>query len=271
MTKNQIEEICEKFNVKDYTINDDMSIDVSGNINFSYHGLIELPLNFNIVTGDFYCNGNNLTNLDGCPKEVGGDLSFARNELTNLKGCAKKVGGDFFCSRNKLTSLEGGPIEALNYYCMDNQLTDLKGSPTKVEQYFECDRNKTLTSLEGSPEYVGLDFFCRSCKLTDLKGSPKKVGNYFDCSNNRIYTLEGFDCEVGELFVCSKNPLESIFNEVENDFIQAFKTFRVISSKEEKEYNRKIRIVNLKRLKYAMSFYNMPINLEEVKHFYKII
>ena len=150
-----IEEICKKYGIKNYTINDDGSIDVDGDVYINDEGLTELPLTFNKVTGVFNCDDNKLTTLKGSPKSVGGG--------------------------------------------------------------FDCDGNK----------------------LTDLKGSPKSIGGKFYCRNN---------------------PIESIFNYVDIDFIKAFKSFKVLNNG----------VIDLKRLKYLMSTFNKPIDLESIKKYYTI-
>ena len=50
---NSIHDICNKYNIENYTINDDESIDVNDSVNLSNYSLTELPLTFNVVTGDF--------------------------------------------------------------------------------------------------------------------------------------------------------------------------------------------------------------------------
>jgi hypothetical protein len=61
-------------------------------------------------------------------------------------------------------------------------------------------------------------------------------------------------------FYCDENPLESIFNDVNIDFLRAFNTFRVLQDD----------IINLKRLKYIMEMFDKPVNLEEIKKYYTI-
>ena len=96
--------ICEKYNIKNYTINDDGSIDVVGNVNLYNKGLTELPLVFNKVSGYFDCG---------------------RNKLTSLKGCPRWVGGYFYCTNNNLTSLGFGPDYVGSFFsCQYNNLTD---------------------------------------------------------------------------------------------------------------------------------------------------
>jgi hypothetical protein len=95
--------ICKKYNIKNYTINGDGSIDVVGNVNLWNKGLTELPLIFNRVTGDFDCGNNRLTSLKGCPRWIEGDFWCSNNRLTSLEFSPDYVGDGFYCGWNRLT------------------------------------------------------------------------------------------------------------------------------------------------------------------------
>lgn len=166
---------------------------------------------FNKWGDDFDCSGNNLTSLEGAPREVEGSFYCRVNKLTSLKGAPIKVGGDFDCSNNNLTSLEGAPREvAGNFDCSYNKkLTSLEGAPRKVGGNFNCCRSN-LTSLEGASEKVGGDFICNENNLISLAGAPREVGNYFDCDHNNLTSLEGAPEKVGGHFNCSYNKLISL-------------------------------------------------------------
>ena len=53
------------------------------------------------VIGDFFCQGNNLTSLEGCPKIVEGTFNCGHNNLTSLEGCPEIVKGSFWCENQK--------------------------------------------------------------------------------------------------------------------------------------------------------------------------
>jgi len=108
-SEKSIHDICREYRITNYTINDDGSIDVDGNVNLSDRELTKLPLKFRNVSGYFYCSDNELTSLEGSPISVGRDFYCYRNELTSLEGSPSSVGGHFWCDNNKLTSLEGCP------------------------------------------------------------------------------------------------------------------------------------------------------------------
>ena len=98
-----IEEICKRYDIINYTINDDGSIDVDGRVDLSFNGLTELPLVFNKVTGYFGCGYNKLTTLKGSPRWIGGSFSCSYNNLTSLEFGPDYVGSNFWCNDNKLT------------------------------------------------------------------------------------------------------------------------------------------------------------------------
>ena len=139
-----IESWLNKYDIRNYTINDDFTIDVSGDVYLDLTDLTELPeyIQFGIVKGDFDCRRGNLTSLRGCPREVGKGFYCTLNELTSLEGAPEEVGGAFCCSLNKLTSLKGAPKKVGgNFDCSNNQLISLEGAPKEVGNYFICNRN----------------------------------------------------------------------------------------------------------------------------------
>jgi hypothetical protein len=88
----EIREICKKYDIENYTINTDGSIDVDGDVSLSGKGLKSIPLKFNKVSGYFKCYGNQLCNLEGCPKVVG-DSFTCYNNKQNTNGSNKRSKG----------------------------------------------------------------------------------------------------------------------------------------------------------------------------------
>jgi hypothetical protein len=182
--------------------------------------LKELPDLSNIlVEGDFDCSDNQLTTLEGSPREVYGIFSCHNNKLTSLKGAPQEAHSNFDCSVNQLITLEGAPSTEYEYFygnfnCDRNKLTTLKGAPQKVRGYFNCSNNE-LTTLEGAPQVVRKSFYCFDNKLTTLKGAPRRVDEYFNCENNKLTTLEGAPEEIGGSFYSSGNPVEFTEQDIE--------------------------------------------------------
>jgi hypothetical protein len=86
------------FGIENYTINDDGTIDVNGDVSINDTELEEIPFIFGKVSGDFNICNNKLKTLNGSPYYVGGDFLCFDNKLTSLNGCPKEIGRDFSCS-----------------------------------------------------------------------------------------------------------------------------------------------------------------------------
>jgi len=108
-SREEIIEVCKKYEINNYTINDDLSIDVDDFVDLSQTGLEYIPLRFNYVSGGFRCSQNELKSLEGCPQTVSGSFYCSNNKLVSLEGCPQTVGFNFGCEDNKLRDLEHFP------------------------------------------------------------------------------------------------------------------------------------------------------------------
>jgi len=163
-----IHNICKEYDIKNYTIKEDGTIDVNGNVHLSKRSLTKLPLRFNHVSGDFSCLENKLTTLEGAPESINGGFLCDNNELTNLKGGPKNVSGGFYCRHNQLTSLEGAPLSVGG---------DFWG------------HNNKLTSFKNAPQSVGGEFYCYNNQIKSLDGLEFKSFEFIDLENNPVYDI----------------------------------------------------------------------------------
>ena len=137
-----IEEICEKYEIINYTIKDDGTVDVDGSVYLDYCNLTELPLKFGTVTGWFNCSRNLLTTLEGSPKVVYGSFTCNNNQLTSLEGGPENVGFKFVCSMNKLTTLKGCPKSiGKDFICHNNRLVNIDFIPDSIKGKFQIHDN----------------------------------------------------------------------------------------------------------------------------------
>ena len=105
----------------------------------------------NIIKYEFD-NVRGLVNVDG-------DVNLYRNNLTTLQGSPREVGGHFYCNNNKLTSLQGSPREVgVGFYCYNNNLTTLQGAPREVGGDFSCYNNNFKTEPDHSFIDIGGEF-----------------------------------------------------------------------------------------------------------------
>jgi len=241
--KSEIEAWLDARNINDYTINDDLTIDVDRALILSFYD-DELPVSFGKVDYFMVRDCYNLASLKGFPKEattikieacaipnlVGITSKFKMltihncPSLSSLKGLPSEVDGDITAIFNaNLTSLEGAPRKVGNFSVSNNSIKSLVGGPKDVSGSYECNGNK-LTSLEGAPREVNKNFVCGGNLLTSLKGSPREVGRDYVCSYNKLTTLKGGPKEVGGVFYCNNNELENLdyapeASEIVSDFI----------------------------------------------------
>ena len=154
---NSIEDICKQYNIYDYTINSDGSIDVDGSVYLYELELTRLPLKFNTIKGNFIIRDCKYTTLEGCPKYVGGTFNCSNNDLNSLKYSPEYVGGIFNCSNNNLTSLEGCPSVVIEkIFCHNNDMETLIGIPEDFNGEFISNQRLMVIYelLKDNLEYV---------------------------------------------------------------------------------------------------------------------
>ena len=132
-----IDEICRKYEIRNYTINLDGSIDVNGTVYLWNKKLTKLPLKFNKINEYFDCSYNKLTSLEGSPKEVNSNFNCYYNRLTSFEYAPKIIRGDFHCENNNIKSFEYFPrFVKRDFWCYGNpiyQVWQLFEDTSKIE------------------------------------------------------------------------------------------------------------------------------------------
>lgn len=213
-SKKEIENWLDNMKVKNYTINDDLTVDVKGTVDLENKGLIYLPLQFGTVRGNFLIGSNYLTSLLGSPFEVYGDVEIQHNKITSLEHISLAT-GSYFLSHNNITSLKGLPtIIHKDLRCSSNELKNLEFGPKEIKGLCDYSRNK-INTLEFCPEIVasGLKLIVNKItkinipKLTTstlyLNGNPIKQLEYKDIENINIEKTLSID----EMFINKKGTL----------------------------------------------------------------
>lgn len=133
MTQDEVVCWLEEYSIKNYSLRDDLTVDVAGSVNISRKNLEVIPVQFGIVQIDFVCY---------------------ENQLKSLKGSPSYVGRDFFCQKNLLESLEHSPsYVGSSYLCNFNKITNIKGCPKEIGDIFDCSDN-AIVNIEFSPDVV---------------------------------------------------------------------------------------------------------------------
>ena len=265
-TRDGVIELCREYEIENYTINDDLSIDTDGSIDLSELPLDYLPLRFNYIGNSFECDASGLKTLEGCPKTVEGNFSCSHNNLETLKGSPQTVGGDFNCSGNEFLSLEGCPqTVGGGFDCSNCMLNTLKGCPQTVGGGFYCYIN-VLRTLEHSPRIVYEEFSCAYNRIITLKGSPQTVDGHFHCYNNKLTDLEHFPEINGNVHI-DENAVyylvHTFIKNGDNFMIEDFVDYEIVRNRD---------TVMLDRLQTFIMDNNLEMpDLDEIKKHYKII
>jgi len=158
-TKREIQAWLDNYNIQQYIINEDLTVDVDTDVDLYGQELIEIPIQFGIIEGDFQCNSNILTSLKGCPFEIKRNFNCSLNPITNLEFSPKIIKGDFKCYSTPLKSLMGFDSRLGGYF---------KHSCQSFEQY---------KILELSNYYIEKDNTILGGKYWDLELSGMEINN----------------------------------------------------------------------------------------------
>ena len=112
-TKEQISFWCKEHQIEYFTINDNLTVDVDGNVILYMCKMDILPIQFGYVSGDFILGENNLKTLKGVPYSVGGDFICGGNDIRDLDYFPKDITLRIILLNNKLTSYTS-PLEHAN-------------------------------------------------------------------------------------------------------------------------------------------------------------
>jgi hypothetical protein len=146
-TKEDIAVWLKHYGVEDFTINDDLTVDVSGDVN------LKSKFTGHEIETDIYV-GDNLGH------------TVVEEKLSGIPFQFGKVEGNFDISDNgydkTVVDVEG--------------LKSLKGCPTEVKGNFDCSANPALRSLEDGPKVVGGNLNISNTSVESLDKAPRVNG-----------------------------------------------------------------------------------------------
>ena len=109
MNPQQIKTWLDNNHVLNYDIvnfNNDLFVNIFGNLNLPYLDLEYLPFKFNVIKGDFFCNHNKLKSFNNFPEIIEGNLYCYNNYFYNFNEIPKIILGNLDCSFNSITNIE---------------------------------------------------------------------------------------------------------------------------------------------------------------------
>ena len=120
----KIGDICQKYNIRDYTITTDGIVNVDNDVYLQSRALSQFPLKLGKINGSFDCSDNCLITLIGGPNEVKGDYCCDQNKLLDVYGFPK-----YFYGR---VGIEENPVYEVIESMLENP------SVSYGERYYEC-------------------------------------------------------------------------------------------------------------------------------------
>lgn len=214
--KKDIKEWLDYYQIENYEILEDSTVNIHGELNLSYKKLDFIPIHFNLIEGTANFNHNFLTEFP----------------LINI------AGGALLICQNKLTSLENCPQLLSGLAVVQNNITSLKGLPDEINGNLLIFKNK-ITSLEFCPQIIHGGFNCSYNPLSSLKYLPRLIEKSFCCVNTlvNILTEDFTDIEIkGTIITHSsidiKKELSELYQENGTEIYLSFEELKKYQLKE---------------------------------------
>lgn len=187
-------------NIYNYTINDNLTVDVNGNVSLEYKTLTEIPVKFNIVNGYFDCSHNLLTSLKNSPKKVNAFYCY-NNQLTSLKYLPEIITNTLTINNNQITSLKYIPDNIQYIFCLNNPINTLKYIP--------------VNNMINNTIYNTYDKFRKNIpgEYTYFSWNQKELDNYWEKEiKNEISVFKNLEINNKEIAYKSNQISKELYN-----------------------------------------------------------
>ena len=103
----------------------------------------KLPVKFGIVTGDFNCSYNNLTDLKNSPKVIDYDFYCESNKIKTLENFKSQFEGHFYCDPNPISvfGLHGRQSDLILDFAIINPIRKGKVIKYLLDLFYEDKEN----------------------------------------------------------------------------------------------------------------------------------
>ncbi len=113
ISKEEVIDWCESNYIENFTVNDDLVVDVDSDVILYLVPMEILPVQFGYVNGDFILGENGLTSLKGVPHTVKGDFICGGNMITDLEYLPASIGSRIILLNNNIDSCIS-PLQVAN-------------------------------------------------------------------------------------------------------------------------------------------------------------
>ena len=152
-SKEEIYQWCTDHLIENFTINDDLTVDVDDNVILYLCQMNELPIQFGYVTGDFILGENHLKTLEGVPSKVGGDFICGGNDIRDLDYFPKDIDARIILLNNPLVSYTSPLEHANNLIWISKPIPGLSYLEIDEHGYYKYNIDDYLLWNEGAKEF----------------------------------------------------------------------------------------------------------------------
>ena len=152
-TKEEISSWCDMNLIENYTINDDLSVDVDNSVILYQVPMDKLPLQFGYVKGDFILGENELTTLEGVPHTIDGDFICGGNNIKDLDYFPKNIKSRIVLLNNPLESYTSPLEHANNLIWISKPMPGLAYLEIDENGYYKYNIDDYLKWNEGAKEF----------------------------------------------------------------------------------------------------------------------
>ena len=100
-TKREIKNWLDEYKILNYTINEDLSVDVKDDVRLDNRQLNYIPVKFNKIDGGFFCSYNQLTSTEFIPNYILKSFDISNNKFEKLNTFPKQINGSIFMDANR--------------------------------------------------------------------------------------------------------------------------------------------------------------------------
>ena len=205
LSKQEIEDWCKKFNIRNYTLSRDgkeFVIDVNGDVKIRADDLpldddnmCYFPHRFGEINGNFIIQTNGrekMKSLKNGPYMVGVDYVARNLWLESLEGGPGSVGNSFDISSNQLTSWKGIPSQCGCLVANDNKITSFTGISREwiMGSEFVCDPLEggvlELLEIEGLDDVKFKHNFAGTSAALEVNKAQRIINHHLNSDRDPI-------------------------------------------------------------------------------------
>jgi hypothetical protein len=132
-TKEEIQSWLEEMKIENYTINDDLTVDVNGDVFLGRKKLNSIPIQFGTINGSMSIWDNHLVSLKGCPSKITESFDCSHNKLKSFEYCPIEIGAYFVFYANQISTFDFFPNSVGSLVIYENDIKNIHDLKTQIK------------------------------------------------------------------------------------------------------------------------------------------